>query len=82
MIQICMTKARRNLNDIVNLVISTGQRICIKKNNKPAMAIVPIEDIEMIEAMEDKIDVEEALKELKKGKFISLNTLKKKLGIK
>jgi len=77
-----MTKARQNLSDIVNRVISTGERIYIEKNKKPAMAMVPIEDLKMIEALEDKIDVEEALKVLKKPGFINLKALKKELGIK
>ena len=58
-----------------------GERICIEKNNKAAVAIVSAEDLEMIEALEDKIDIEEAKKALKKGKFITLEALKKQLGV-
>jgi prevent-host-death family protein len=82
MTRVSMTKARQDFTDIANRVMYGGQRICIEKNNKPAVAVVSIEDLEMIEALEDKIDLEEALKALKEPGFITLKALKKKLGIK
>ena len=82
MTRVSMTKARQDFTDIANRVMFGSERICIEKNNKPAVAVVPIEDLEMIEALEDKIDVAEALKALKEPGFISLKALKKKLGIK
>jgi hypothetical protein len=37
--------------------------------------------MELLEHIEDRIDVELAKKALKSGKFISLKTLRKKLGL-
>ena len=82
MTRVSMTKARQDFTNIANRVMFGGERICIEKNNKPAVAIVSAEDLEMIEALEDKIDVEEALKAMKEPGFITLKALKKKLGIK
>lgn len=82
MTRVSMTKARQNFTDIANRVMYGSERICIEKNNKPAVAVVPIEDLELIEAIEDKIDIEAALKALKEPGFITLKALKKKLGIK
>jgi antitoxin Phd len=82
MTRVSMTKARQDFTNIANRVMFGSERICIDKNNKPAIAVVPIEDLEMIEAIEDHIDIEEAKKALKKGKFITLEALKKQLGIK
>jgi prevent-host-death family protein len=76
-----MTKARRDFTDIANRVMYGDERICVQKNNKPAVAVVPVSDVEFLEALEDKIDLEEALKALKKPGFIRLKDLKKKLGI-
>jgi prevent-host-death family protein len=76
-----MTKARRDFTDIAERVMHGDERICIQKNNKPAVAVVPVSDVEFLEALEDKIDLEEALKALKKPGFIRLKNLKKKLGI-
>ena len=81
MTRVSMTKARQDFTNIANRVMFGGERICIEKNNKPAVAIVSAEDLEMIEALEDKIDVEEALKAMKEPGFITLKALKKKLGI-
>jgi len=81
MTKVSMTKARQDFTDIANRVMFGGERICIQKNNKPAVAVVSIEDLEVIEAMEDKIDLEEALKALKKPGFVTLKALKKQLGI-
>jgi prevent-host-death family protein len=76
-----MTKARQNFTDIANRVMYGDERICIEKNNKPVVAVVPVKDVEILEALEDKIDVKEALKALKKPGFIRLKDLKKELGI-
>lgn len=81
MTKVSMTKARQDFTNIANRVMFGGERICIEKNNKPAVAVVPVEDLEIIEAIEDKIDLEEALKALKKPGFITLKALKKELGI-
>jgi prevent-host-death family protein len=76
-----MTKARQDFTDIANRVMFGNERIYIEKNNKPAVAVVPVNDAELLEALEDKIDLEEALKALKEPGTIRLKDLKKKLGI-
>ena len=76
-----MTDARQEFTEIANKVMFQGERICIQKNNKPAFAIVPIEDVETLEALEDKIDIQEAIKSLKKPGGISHEDLKRKLDI-
>jgi len=81
MIRISMTKARQDFTNIANRVMFGDERICIEKNNKPAMAVVPARDVELLEALEDKIDLEDALKALKQPGTIRLKDLKKKLGI-
>ncbi len=80
MTKVSMTKARQDFTDIANRVMFGGERICVEKNNKPAVAVVSVKDLEIIEAMEDKIDTEEALNALKKPGFVSLKALKKQLG--
>ena len=81
MTRVSMTKARQDFTDIANRVMFGAERICIEKNNKPAVAVVPVSDIELLEALEDKIDLEEALKALKEPGSIRLKDFKKKLGI-
>ena len=76
-----MTDARHDFTSIANQVIFSGERIYIKKNGKPVFAMVPIADVEVLEALEDKIDLEDALKSLKEPGSIHLEDFKKKLGI-
>jgi len=81
MTTLSMTEARHNFTSIANQVIFAGERIYIKKNGKPVFAMVSIADAEALEALEDKIDMEDALKSLKEPGSIRLKDFKKKLGI-
>ena len=55
----------------------------IKKHGRPVAALVPVQDLELIRDLEDKIDLEDARKALAeaKGKFIRWETVKGKLGL-
>ncbi len=81
MTKVSMTKARRDFTDIAERVMYGNERICIQKNNKAAFALVPVEDVEILEALEDKIDIQAAKAAIKKGKFIDLKVLAKQLGV-
>jgi len=76
-----MTEVRHDLTNIANQVVYGGKRVFVKKNGKPAFALVSIRDVETLEALEDKIDVEDALKSLKDAGSISLKVLRKKFGL-
>lgn len=80
MTTLSMTDARQDFTVLANKVMFSGMRICISKNNKPAFALVPLEDVQTLEALEDKIDLDEALKALKEPGSIGLKAFKKKLG--
>ena len=81
MTSLSMTHARHDFTGIANQVMIAHERVLIRKNNKPALAMVPIEDVELLEALEDKIDLKEALKALKEPGSIGLKELKRKLKI-
>ncbi|MCJ7673765.1 MAG: type II toxin-antitoxin system Phd/YefM family antitoxin [Sedimentisphaerales bacterium] len=81
MTKVSMTKARQDFTNIANRVMFGDERICIEKNNKAAFALVPVEDVEILEALEDQIDVQAAKAAIKKGKFIDLEALAKQLGV-
>jgi len=80
MTEIAIAEARKNFSDAVNRVTYGRERLILKRRGKGVAALVPIEDLEMIEAMEDKIDIAMARKALKeKGKPVRLEALKKQL---
>jgi len=78
------TEARENLADVLNRVAYTKDRVRITRRGKQIAAVIPIEDLELIERIEDEIDIREARKALtearKKG-TIPWAELKKELGL-
>ena len=76
-----ITEAREHLSDYADRVAFKGERICVKRNGKPAFALVSVEDMQLLEAIEDKIDTDEAEKALRRNKFTSWKQAKKKLGL-
>ncbi len=79
---VSVTEARKDLGDIFGEVSYQKERILLT-NHKKTIAIVPIEDLELLEALEDAEDVYEArlaLKEIKKHGAISHEEMKKRLG--
>ncbi len=75
------SEARDHLADIANQVIYAGKRAVLTRKGKRAVAIVSIEDLEALQAIEDQIDLEDARKALvhaKKHGTISLKAVKRK----
>jgi PHD/YefM family antitoxin component YafN of YafNO toxin-antitoxin module len=68
----------------VNRAEFKGERIILYRRGKKAAALVPIEDLELIEAIEDRIDIEEskkAMAEARKKGTIPWRKIKKELGL-
>lgn len=81
-----VAEIRNNLADALNRVIYAGERVVLERRGKPAAAIVSLEDLALIEAIEDREDVKavkRALAEMKrKGeKPIPFAEVKKQLGL-
>ena len=78
------TEARENLADILNRVAYAKDRVRITRRGKDIAAVVPIEDLELIERLENEIDIREAekvLKEARKNGTVPLADLAKELGL-
>ena len=58
------TEARDNLADVLNRVAYGKDRVLITRHGRDLVAVVPIEDLALIERLEDEIDVREAKKAL------------------
>ena len=56
--------ARAHLGDVLGRVRHAGERITLPARGKPAVAIVPVADLEALEAMEDAEDLRLARKAL------------------
>lgn len=81
MARMAASQARENFATILNEVAFGGQRILLHRHGKDVAAVVPIEDVELLEALEDKMDLDAARKALaEKGSRIKWEQLKKQLA--
>ena len=82
--QVNTVNARAQFSEIINRAAFGKERVTLTRRGKEIVAVVPIEDVKFLEALEDKIDLEEArqaLVETKKKGTVSWETIKKELGI-
>ena len=52
------------LSDTLDRIISRGERVVLQRRGKDVAAVVSLRDLEFLEALEDREDVEEALRVL------------------
>jgi prevent-host-death family protein len=60
--QVNTVDARAQFSEIINRAAFAKERVTLTGRGKEIVAVVPIEDIKLLEALEDKIDLEEARK--------------------
>jgi prevent-host-death family protein len=73
--------ARQNFSDILNRAAYGRERVLIHRGKKAVAAVVPIEDLDLLERLEDEFDVKAALEALKEPGAIPWETVKKKLRL-
>jgi prevent-host-death family protein len=86
MTKVSTAVARKQFSDMVNRASYAKERVALTRYGKTLAAIVPAEDLAWLEAMEDRIDSEDAEKALaemktKGEKPIPWATVKKRLGL-
>ena len=67
--------------DLVQRAERDRERTILYRDGKPIAAIVPADDAEYLEELEDRIDIEEAKKALAEPGTIPWEEVKKKLGL-
>lgn len=73
--------AREHMPDTLNRVAFGGERFVIHRRGKDLAALVPLEDLELLRALEDELDVAAARDALKEGGAVPWDELKAKLGL-
>ena len=73
--------ARQNFSDILSRAEYRGERVIVHRGKKAVAAVVPIEDVELLEKLEDEIDIAAAREALKDPRTIPWETVKKKLRL-
>jgi len=82
MSSITTASAREHFSEIINRSSYGKERIVLSRRGKDLAAIVPMEDLKLIEIIEDKLDLqdaENAIKEAKQKGTISLDEFKKEI---
>lgn len=77
-------EARDNFSKILSITEYRKERVLISRNGRVVGAIVPLEDLELLERLEDETDLKfakEALKEADEKGTISLDALRKELEL-
>lgn len=64
MATLTITQARDTLADLVNRAGYAGERTVISRHGRPAAAIVSAEDVMILEAIENEIDIKAVRKAL------------------
>ena len=58
--RLTISEAREDFAETVNRVAYRGERIILHRREKDIVAIVPIEDLAILEEVEDRLDIEAA----------------------
>lgn len=61
--------------------VVAGERIAVTSHGRPRYALVPVEDLELLERLEDEADVRAAKKALTDGEFENADDVFRDLGL-
>jgi len=86
MTRLASGKARQEFSETVNRVAYGRERIVLHRRGRDLAALIPVEDLALLEAVEDRLDVEEAERILAEAKVkgekpLAWEKAKKKLGL-
>jgi prevent-host-death family protein len=81
MTEVTTVEVREQFSELVNRVHYGGERLVVTRRGKRLVAVVPVGDLELLEAIEDRVDVVAAEKALKEKGAIPWQKVKKDLGL-
>lgn len=84
MSRLTVGQVRDGFAEALNQVAYRGERIRVERRGKEVAAMVPIEDLELLEALEDRVDLETARAALRAAETegtLNWEELKAKLGL-
>ena len=83
MVRVTATEAREHFADTLNRVSYRGERIVVfRRGGKDVAAVVPMDDLELLQKLEDRLDRDAIQKALAEpGKRVSYRTFRKTLGL-
>jgi prevent-host-death family protein len=72
---------RRDLAETIDRVSRNGTRLVVTRNRQEVAALVSIDDLELLRAIEDRIDIEAAREALADPERIPWKQVKRRLGL-
>ena len=75
--------AKEEFSELINRVSHNKERIILTRRGKEIAAIIPIEDLHLIQESQNKSDLHDAVEALKEARTqgtITLETLEKEIG--
>ena len=78
-----ISEVRDHFADVTNRVAYGRERVVLTRHGRATVAVIPASDLELLEALEERIDLAEARKAFaaSKGQRIGLDDLKAELGL-
>ena len=65
MTKVAATELRTAISDLLDRVVHHGERVAVERYGKPVAALVSSEDLQLLEAIENRMDLEAARKALR-----------------
>lgn len=84
MMSLSTAQARDQFAEVINRAAYGKERIVLTRRGKALVAVVPIEDVELLRELEDRIDLEDAeaaIAEAERDGYIPWETVKAELGL-
>ena len=81
MTKVAATKLRITISGLLDRVVHHGERVAVERYGKPVAALVSPEDLELLEAIENRMDLEAARKALREPGRRSWDEVKAELAL-
>ena len=81
MTTVTTSEVRAHLSDMLSKIARKGNRVVVTRGGKRFAALVPLDDLDFLEAIEDRMDIEDAKKALKEPGSVSWKKVKAELGL-
>lgn len=79
--RLAASEVRGSFAETLNRVAYQGERVVMHRRGKAVAALVPLEDLEALEALENQRDLAAARKALREKGSVPLEKLKAELGL-